>query len=58
MTPPRGLRVSLCEFNTSFIPEMAKATTHVGCAAAGVLMADSGIIWTLPFSAKGIALWC
>ncbi len=29
-----------CEFNTSFMPETARATTGVGCATAGACTSD------------------
>jgi hypothetical protein len=43
-----------CEFNTSFMPELAKATTGVGCAAGRGL--DHGPQLALQLSRIGIDL--
>ena len=59
----RGMRfhhaacVYPCEFNTSFMPEMARATIGVGWAAAGARAADHSLDCSSAVSALTFASW-
>ena len=47
-----------CEFRTSFIPETARATIAVGCAAACVPTADHSALCSLAVSALIFSMLC